>query len=176
MFARVLETVLKLQLRFLLVLSVAVGCLLFLPDDVAEKMALRQFREQYRTYIGPSFLLVASLLIVQAAFHVLQTLRDKIRRARAKKVREMALESLTPEEQGYLAALVVDSKNTIYVNIGDGVAGGLEAKGILYRSTNMFDPLEGIPHNLQPWARKTLTERPDLLDKASGRPVPPGER
>ncbi len=45
----------------------------------------------------------------------------------------------------------------------DGLAGGLEAKGILFRSSNFGDPLYGFSHNLQPWARDYLKKHPELL-------------
>jgi hypothetical protein len=47
-----------------------------------------------------------------------------------------------------------------------GIAGGLVAKRILFRSSNIFNMIQGPPHNIQPWAKARLIEKPELLEGA----------
>lgn len=84
------------------------------------------------------------------------------------KVRHQSLHELTPDEKSYLAAYVLDDVNTQYMQIDDGIAGGLNAKGIIYRASNVGDMLRGWAYNIQPWAKDYLREHPHLLDGASG--------
>jgi hypothetical protein len=46
----------------------------------------------------------------------------------------------------------------------DGVAMGLEAKKIIYRSSNISAPGGTFPYNMQPYARKILNENPRRPD------------
>ena len=80
--------------------------------------------------------------------------------------REKQLDFLTPEEQGYLTPYVKDSVNTQKFPVEDGVVGGLLTKGIVYRSSNVFDMVEGVPYNIQPWAKAYLLRHPELLADA----------
>ena len=83
---------------------------------------------------------------------------------------------LTPEEKGYLVSYIEGQQNTIYVGLDDGIMGGLTAKGITYRSSNMGDLLNGVAFNLQPWARSYLEENRYLLDGYAGKPMTPREK
>ncbi len=60
-------------------------------------------------------------------------------------------------------------EDTLCFHIEDGVAGGLVAKHILYRSSSIGGRLTGFAHNIQPWAREYLTDNPHLLGAANAR-------
>lgn len=167
-----LEWLRKVPTGFLLSLSVVLALLLFLPAEIAEALAIKDFRDSYRKFLGPSFLLVVSFFITKALLSL-----NNIRRRKANESKRLSqLHSLTAEEKGYLAQFIIHGRNTIHVAMGDGVAGGLVAKGIIYRSSNAFNVLEGPPYNLQPWARDYLSTRLDLLDGAAGAPQTNEER
>lgn len=93
--------------------------------------------------------------------------REEIGRRRIRRIREKHLRELTPEERGYQLPYIHDRTSTQTFDIDDGVAGGLQGKEILYRSSNMFDVHRGVPYNLQPWARTYLTQHPELLADAT---------
>lgn len=162
----------KVPTGFLLALSFVLALLLFLPAEIAETLAVSDFRDSYRKYLGPAFLLVVSFFITKA----LLFFNDFRRRKASKSRRLLQLHGLTAEEKGYLSQFILQGRNTIHVAMGDGVAGGLEAKGIIYRSSNVFNILEGPPFNLQPWARDYLSQHPDLLHGAVGAPQTNEER
>lgn len=75
--------------------------------------------------------------------------------------------------QGWLAALASRAAHGALrsrFDMTDGVAGGLAAKGIIYRSSNVINLIDGVPHNLQPWARLFLSTHPEVLDDAAQMP------
>ncbi|MCI5141055.1 MAG: hypothetical protein D3909_04865 [Candidatus Electrothrix sp. ATG1] len=168
----ILEWLRKIPAGFLLALSVVLALLLFLPIEIAETLAVKEFRDSYRKFLGPSFLVVVSFFITKALLSVNNIRRIKVNKSK----RLLQLHSLTAEEKGYLAQFMKCGDNTIHVAMGDGVAGGLEAKGIIYRSSNSFNILEGLPYNLQPWAQDYLCKRLSLLDGAVGAPQTNMER
>ncbi|EGO95204.1 hypothetical protein APM_1967 [Acidiphilium sp. PM] len=71
---------------------------------------------------------------------------------------------LTEDEKLFLRPYIIDGANTRMANITNGVAGGLVAKGIIFRSSNVGTVFSGFSYNLQPISRKILTGRPDLLN------------
>jgi hypothetical protein len=168
----ILDWLRKIPGGFLLALSIVLGLLVFLPDSIADALAVKEFRTTYRTFLGPALLLTTSFALtklIMAVWHLWQAHRSVRHRTRQ-------LHELTAEEKGYLARFIIDGVNTIHVAFGDGVAGGLEAKGVIYVSSNTLNILEGVAYNLQPWARKELSENTNLLSGAVGRPMTNKER
>lgn len=167
-----LDRLQRIPTGFLLALSIVLGLLLFLPDKIADMLAIKDFRENYRKFIGPAFL----LLIAFTSTKVIMSLARVISDRRKRQYRYRQLHDLTPEEKGYLAEFILRGRNTIYVAPSDGVAGGLSAKSIVYQASNTINILEGVPYNLQPWAREYLTRHSELLEGAVGRPLTTQER
>jgi len=52
-----LDKIRSIPTGFLLALSIVLGLILFLPDQVAKILAVKDFRNSYRTFLGPSFLI-----------------------------------------------------------------------------------------------------------------------
>ncbi|EDZ02730.1 conserved hypothetical protein [Salmonella enterica subsp. enterica serovar Virchow str. SL491] len=146
--------------------------ILFLPETLASKVAVDGFRQEYRIYIGPAFLLAVSYLIAR----VYQFFDDVHGERKIKKARIAYLEKLTPEEKGYLWSYIIEGNNSIMCGPDDGIMGGLEAKCIAYRAASVGDMLNGFAYNLQPWAREHLEKNPHLLNGAEGRPMTPREK
>ena len=124
----------------------------------------------YRAYIGGTLIVTGGLLIAQASGAVLALLKrgfgkrmKRIRRAEALEAEKEALQGLTGDERTYLAPFVLGGENTVYFHVQDGVAGGLEAKEIIYRASTVGDMINGFAFNLQPWARQYLEEHPEIL-------------
>jgi len=161
-----LERLRKVPTGFLLALSIVLALLLFLPADIAETLSVRVFRDSYRKFLGPAFLVVVSFFTTKVILSIINIRKRRVYQSK----RLLQLHSLTAEEKGYLAQFIIKKRNTIHVAMGDGVAGGLVAKGIIYRSSNAFNILEGPPYNLQPWARDYLSQHLDLLNGAVGAP------
>jgi hypothetical protein len=168
---RFLEIITKVPTALIVALLFAVSVTLFSPESLAKILALDGFRVNYRIVLGPTWLLLASI----AGAKIILYFAKGVARRNALLARQKQLHELTPEERGYLVPFIGQEENAIYVDMTDGVAGGMCRKGILYKATNSFDLLIGVPFNLQPWARKYLIEHPELLDGALGRPRSPRE-
>ena len=162
----------KIPVAFLMAIVSVLGLILFLPEEIAKTLAVDQFREKYRIYIGPTFLLAVSFVVARLVMFL-----KRGRMARRKiEARQKALHQLTPEEKGYLVPYIDGQHNTINVGIDDGIMRGLEAKKITYRASNMGSLLDGFAFNLQPWARDYLEQNPYLLEGYAGRPMTPDQK
>jgi Super-infection exclusion protein B len=141
---------------------IASAAILFSPPSLVTQLGLDNFRQTYKAYIGTAFIVSLSLLITSMSSAVwsiiLSPYRDRLER---KKYITM-FEELTFAEKRFLVPFIQDGENTRYADLHDGVARGLEAKGILYRPSNMAVGFE-FPFNLQPIARRILNDRPELL-------------
>lgn len=157
---------------FLATVLAILGILLFSPEGIAKSLAIYEFRENYKIYLGPALVVVTSLGFARVVFFF----NKKMDINRSKKIRNQLPHQLTPEEKGYLYSYIFEEENTLYVALDDGVMGGLLAKKITYRASRSGNLLDGFPCNLQQWARNYLEQRPWLLDDRKGRPMTPREK
>lgn len=167
-----LESLKNIPTYLLVAVTIALALLIFLPDRIADLLAIKDFCTSYRSWLGPAFLVAASICGAKAVIGLFGILQGKNRL----KAMRLQLHNLTDEEKGYLSQFILAGKNTIYVNIDDGIAGGLSVKSIIYRSSNLFNVLDGIPYNLQPWAREYLGRHQELLADGNGTPLTPKRR
>jgi hypothetical protein len=151
----------------LLGIAIASGTIIFGQDSFVAALGLTDARNNYRAHLGIAFVLSGSILVAQFIGGVFHFLKDKRRAKRALKGLHETLHSLTPDEKAYLAPFVLTQQNTVPFPIQDGIAGGLVAKNILYRASNVGDRMMRFHHNLQPWAREYLEGHPDLLEGAN---------
>ena len=162
----------KIPAAFLVAIISVLALILFLPEDVSKSLAVYEFREKYKVFLGPVFLLAVSFCIARVSIFFMSGYTER----KNLKKRQELLHQLTPEEKGYLIRYIENQKNTIYVGDDDGVMGGLQAKRITYCARNMGSLLHGFAYNLQPWARSYLEEHPELLEGYVGRPMTPDEK
>ena len=159
----------KIPAAFLVAISMVLSLILFLPEDLAKTVAVNGFREQYRVYVGPLFLLTISFCVARIYMFFLLGYNQK----KAIKLKQRSLHKLTPEEKGYLLPFIIKEQNSINAGMDDGVMAGLRAKGITYSATSMGSLLDGFAFNLQPWAREYLEDNRQLLEGANGIPMTP---
>jgi len=139
------------------------AALLFLPDALILQLGLDEFRHSYRTYAGFALIGSASLVLVHIISAIVPIALRPWRDWLFKRAMYKALSELTPSEKEFLRLFVFGEANTVSAPINDGVAGGLAAKRIIYRSSNVAIGLEW-PYNLRPIPRKLLKAYPRLLD------------
>jgi len=169
---RVTDYFRKIPVAFLIAIIFVLGLILFLPSEIAKTLAIDKFRDTYRVFLGPTFLLTVAFL----GARIFTSLMKSYSKKQYIKIKQESLYKLTPEEKGYLVPYIKGQKNTIYVGIDDGIMNGLVAKKITYRAANMGNLLEGIAFNLQPWAREYLEENPHLLNGYQGQPMTPQQK
>jgi hypothetical protein len=147
--------------------AIGTGAVIFGSDGFVSALGLSDLRNQFRAHLGIAFVFSTSMLVAQLLSRAVQFFRKKRRATRTLAGMHDTLRNLTPDERAYLLPFVVAQKNTINFPVEDGIAGGLVAKNILFRSSNIFRWRTGIAHNLQPWARDFLEAHPDVLEGAN---------
>lgn len=150
----------------------AVGAIVFMPADVAALLRIGTFREHFGGEIGIAFVGLSAWLLAK----LVVTAVTPVRRRMLLREHHRRLHTLTAAEKGYLACFIVDGETTILAPMDDGVAGGLMARKIIFRSSAIFDLTEGVSYNLQPWAREYLSAHRELLDDAGPGPISARER
>jgi len=167
-FLRLLTAVGRRAPAPMLGLAIACTLVLFLPGDTAGKLGIADFRTEYKGFLGWGFIFSWSCVLGALIWRGKDYVGDKIAERRMQKARERSLHELTAEEKGYLAEFL-GGRNTIYCVPSDGVAGGLVAKGVIYSPTHVYAVLQGVPFNIQPWARQYLEKHPEVLNGAKQR-------
>ena len=158
-----IATILKDGVRIYVAALFASGMSLFMPEAIAQNLGIAGLRQTYRLYLGGVFIVSISLLVAYGLSALSDWGKGHLMERRSRRRILNALEDLTAEEKKFLSMFVVEGRNTVHVPISDGIAGGLVAKCIVYRSSRVFHAFSA-PYNLQPIARKLLTESPTLLD------------
>lgn len=172
----IMGTLRALTPRVLLGLAFATGLLLFGGDGLLESLGLSGYIASNRVTVGVVFLLSLSLALAHGIASVWEIVVDESRKWKAKKDKEREkekareelngrLHKLTRDEKAYLRPYVLEDVNTRHSPSEDGTAFGLTAKQIIYPAANEFNVLEGVPYNLQTWARDYLTEHSELLEE-----------
>jgi hypothetical protein len=165
-----------------LLAGIALSCaiLLFTPEVIISALGLFEFRETYHSFLGGGLVVSGSVLFAHGIARLAASARGCIARwqagrqhARRIEAGKRALLSLTPDEKAYLVPYIVHEETTCYYQLEDGVVGSLEAKGIIYRASNVGRALTGFAYNLQPWARDHLIANPKLLEGARQKPTGP---
>ena len=162
----------KVPIAFLVAIISVLALILFLPEQVARSVAVDGFREEYRVFLGPLFLVTTSFFVARLSMLVSRAYAER----RGLKARQSVLHRLTPEEKGYLLPYIDGQRTSVCVGIEDGVMSGLAARQIGYRASNMGNRLEGFPFNLQPWAREYLENNRELLLGHVGEPMTPRQK
>ena len=147
---------------------IASAALLFLPDTFISKLGLEEFRHLHRTEAGAMLIVSASLLFTSAASRVWRIVCSPFYKWQFNRMIFKTLAELTFDEKVFLTPYIHLGENTQFAEMYDGVAKGLEAKKILYRSSNISAPGGAFPYNLQPYARKILNEHQRIAWRLTG--------
>jgi hypothetical protein len=159
-----IAAVLKVGVPVYIAALIASSLLLFLPDTIALQIGIAGFRLLFRGYIGATFIVSLSLLLAYGISAISCSVRNTLDDRHLYRLTLDTLRLLTADEKRFLRPFVIEGKNTVKADISNGVVGGLVAKCILYRASNVGHLYSGFPYNLQPIARKILSEKPKLLD------------
>jgi hypothetical protein len=134
--------------------------LLFLPSVVLQRMGLTDIVQRYRPWISLCGLFSVTVLVVEFA----DWLRGPVNAFRKQKDCKAVLGSLTPPEMKIIAGYFKAETDTQYFDATDGLVGGLEAKGLIYRTSSIsraYTPT--FAYNLQPYVREIIRKNPAIL-------------
>lgn len=150
-------------------LSLGSGLILFLPTKYLEFLGITKFTADHRHSIGLIFIFSTATTLGYLIIYLLKNWRTCIAPIYTRLSISKKLNSLTANEKAYLLAYIRDDEPTQYFSIEDGVAGGLNISGVIFRSTEVGNIDDGFAFNLHPYAKKLLTKKPRLLDGAQGK-------
>jgi hypothetical protein len=146
--------------------AIVIGCsiVLFTPESFLRKLGLFSIKEAYLTIISVSLLLALSMLSARGCAGIIAWIKQRFIWHKNLKEMRKRLNDLTPEEKQILQKYILGNTRTQDLLIQDGVANGLVAAKILYRSANVGSMMGGFAFNIQPWAWVYLKENPYLLE------------
>lgn len=153
----------------LLAAALTTTTLLVLPEPWAEGLGLKEMISENRPVLAGAAI-ASWMYFVAAGLKRLWGLSGKlVDRWRLNGRRRGLLRDLAPTERGYLRLFVVGQTSSIRVHMEDGIAGGLQSKGVLYRHELALNHsvLEGMPVNLSDWVRAEIRRDPTLLEGAT---------
>lgn len=162
MIGKIIELLAKITPRLAGAIFVFSTSLLVMPKWLASILSVDTFRNNRRDAIGLAFLLSFAFLVVEFIIY----LERKLKQRRLKYAQYSIFRNLTKEEKEMLSRYVILEEATLAMPMADGVKGGLEAKGIIYRSSpiGFCAPEVMFSYNIQPWALEYLRKHKDLLD------------
>lgn len=155
---------LKLSPRYLIPISIASGIILFASDRFIDTIGLLEIRQDYRTWIGPIFLVTSIIVVLNPIYQVAEILADRVRTEVVLRSHRADLHQLTPAEKEILRGYILEDTQTRTLDFTDGVVAGLVSKRVIYRATSASFLGPHFAYNIYPWAWKYLREHPELLD------------
>jgi hypothetical protein len=134
--------------------------ILFLPAAVIGEIGLSEFRIEYRTDLGFAFIASACLLLVQLAIAITPAIKRQFKLWQGARATRSFLKTLTNDEKDFLRPYVIGGQNTRNSSIYNGIANGLEAKGLIFKASMITMPGPGmqVPFNMQPYVRRWLSK------------------
>jgi hypothetical protein len=163
-----LRSFLSLDYRSLFILAVASWTITAIPATVWEQIGLFALWSQFRPWIFIIALLTSIGLISGGLFDLVKVNSSSLARwvqsSQTRRNQAKILEATSRVEREVLARYIADDTTTMAFEIRDGIVNGLISKGILYRSSQLTNPMSyDLDTNIQPWAWRYLKSHPENL-------------
>ena len=159
---------LKLPPSILAAIVLGSGLILFLPQNILQKLGLASIPELWRTILGGSFIISSSLLIIYFGIRVFKVIFLKFYMIRFKLKFPKVMNNLRSEELIIVALLYRSPNYTSRLPYSDGVTLRLNSKKIIqFTSADNFAYGESllIPFTITPIAQDYLDKHPKLLSE-----------
>lgn len=155
---------LKLKPRYLFALLLISGFLVFSPEIWLAELGLNSIASSLSAWIGGVFLISAILLLTNSLAYLSEPIQASINEWRSTIVYSKQLKSLSKLEKEVLKRYFEQDTQSLRLASMDGIAEGLVAKIILFRSSNLGTADGYFAYNIQPWAWVYLKKHPELLN------------
>lgn len=153
---------LKLSPRYLFPLALVTGFVLFMPDSVLDIFGVTAFVASYRGYIGIVFLISFALILTEATLLGYRKYSERRNKSKAAQTLETLLKNMTLDEKRILRQYTERNTKTAYFDMENGVVGGLEDHGIIYKATNV-GRADRWAYNIVPAVWDYLQKHPEIL-------------
>lgn len=159
--------VFKLPTRYVALLSLVSGAMLFSPQSILDKLHLSSIPSPYGAIVGIVFLVSTGVVIVNTSTAIASALRRRGALARRQSKVAEALGNLDPIEQAILREFILGGCSTLKIPMDNPAVVGLTTAGILER-TGVYGnfSLDGMmfPFRITSIARDLIT--PEVLGLA----------
>jgi Super-infection exclusion protein B len=155
----------KIPTKFLFVIWLSSGLILFVPKKFLTKLNLTDFLKDYGKYIGIAFLISSAFLLVTLINYISRLIS---RKRLTKKIRNSILEDikyLDIHEKALLREFYINNKQTLQMPLDNETVVGLINKHIIYQASSTgFTYLHGVyfTYSMTEIALDNLT--PELID------------
>jgi len=149
----------KISTKFISVIWLSTGLILFFPEQFLFKLTLTEFIEVHGKYIGISFLICSSFLIVVFIQFLSKTFNRKRLNRHIRKGILTTISELDFHEKAVLREFFINDKNTLQLPIDNDTVVGLVSKRILYQvSKTGFTYIHGayFPYSISDYVRENL--------------------
>ena len=147
------EQVINLIEKSSLVLFVvfATCAALLFSNKIVDLFSLTSFVETNKAYLGIGFIVTGTALVGKLVIYW-------YKRWQQHRMFIKTIANLTAEEEGVILQFIKNNSDTIPLSYRDGVIGGLTAKKIIFRASNVGHPGFDFTfdYNIQPWVKNYL--------------------
>lgn len=158
---------LKLGTKAYAVVALASGLILGLKTyypNILKSFAVTDMVEKYQALLFFAFLVSSVALLVSLISAVFEFWVESWISRKLLKNRIELLHHLSVQEREFLSRYIENNMSTQRADYSDGIANGLQAKKIVFRTSAVSEPGGRVfPYNIQPWAMNYLQKHPELL-------------
>ena len=157
---------LKLPPNILGALSIASGALLLLPDQLAKRLYMTEFRDKYGFTIGIIFVVSTAILIVLIVSKIYHYFYDKHSSKKLVEAQTKYLKRMTPEQVIVIREFINEPTHTLPLPYNNGLVIELQHLQIITPAgqTHLVDMLDPqIQFFLQPWVIQRINNDDELM-------------
>ena len=130
-----LSEIVTLPIRFIVIVAIATGFLLFLPSEAMESLRLKAFVDQYGLYVGIAFLVSTVWIFVAIITNlwnpVAAIVKQKYVSYQTGKQIKNSISAFDPSELAVLREFIRRKENTIQLPVDDPVVAGLVKQDVI---------------------------------------------
>ena len=134
-----------------------------MDEKSLKQIGVSTFADEYRPILGLCLIVTVSLFIVSIGADSLSSAKRWWRKQHFKRGVINRLNRLNEDEKQILRYYYAHQMRANSLRVDDGVVQELVAEGIIYRSAQVGDIVEGFAHNISDVAWDYLNKHPDLL-------------
>lgn len=163
---KMIPELLKLPVKIITALCIASGLILFLPNNIINKLYMINFKNSYGFVIGIIFVITLSIVACYLIFYLAPIIWNKLtHKHKTKKIkarRKEIMDNLNDNEREIINELMKQPDNTLELPFNTGIVKKLTYYNIISPTSSenyvdLFEPI--IPYFLQPWVFDYINEK-----------------
>ncbi|MCM3574711.1 superinfection exclusion B family protein [Mesobacillus subterraneus] len=163
-----IKDLLTLPPKILAALAVGAGLILFLPNEIINKLYLLSFKEKFGFVLGITFTISVSILLMSVIGFIINSILSSWLSKKKIQQYKQTLYKLNMYEKSIIAALYERPDNTLNLPINKGIIRKLthshiispvSSQAIVYGDSEEWS----MPYFLQPWVIEFIQENPEFL-------------